>query len=222
MFSIEVIDVKNTGFRILIYIIGLFINALGIVMSASTGLGVACVTCFCTNLSNFLGITLGNAFTTLYVFYVFLEFVMLRKDFGVKNLLQLCFAFILGFFTDFIKSFLVLTPQGLIQQLVLLIVSLWVIALSVVILINCDLVPSAPDGFVQVLSSKLKKEFGNVKVFHDIIIASLGVLIGFLYGQPEGLGIATVIAALTLGKMIGFLEIYLKKPIRTLCGLSVN
>lgn len=211
---------KNTGFRILIYIVGLFINALGITMSTFTGLGVACVTCFCTNLSNFLGITLGNAFTALYVFYVFLEFLMLRKDFGIKNLLQLCFAFILGFFTDFIKSFLVIEPVGLIQQLLLLFVSLWIIALSVVILINCDLVPSAPDGFVQVLSSKLNKEFGNVKVFHDIIIASTGVVIGFVHGKPEGLGIATVIAALTLGKMIGILEIYLKKPIRKLCGLN--
>jgi len=211
---------KNTGFRILIYIVGLFINALGITMSTFTGLGVACVTCFCTNLSNFLGITLGNAFTALYVFYVFLEFLMLRKDFGIKNLLQLCFAFILGFFTDFIKSFLVIEPVGLIQQLLLLFVSLWIIALSVVILINCDLVPSAPDGFVQVLSSKLNKEFGNVKVFHDIIIASTGVVIGFVHGKPEGLGIATVIAALTLGKMISILEIYLKKPIRKLCGLN--
>lgn len=211
---------KNTGFRILIYIVGLFINALGITMSTFTGLGVACVTCFCTNLSNFLGITLGNAFTALYVFYVFLEFLMLRKDFGIKNLLQLCFAFILGFFTDFIKSFLVIEPVGLIQQLLLLLVSLWIIALSVVILINCDLVPSAPDGFVQVLSSKLNKEFGNVKVFHDIIIASTGVVIGFVHGKPEGLGIATVIAALTLGKMISILEIYLKKPIRKLCGLN--
>ena len=211
---------KNTGFRILIYIVGLFINALGITMSTFTGLGVACVTCFCTNLSNFLGITLGNAFTALYVFYVFLEFLMLRKDFGIKNLLQLCFAFILGFFTDFIKSFLVIEPVGLIQQLLLLFVSLWIIALSVVILINCDLVPSAPDGFVQVLSSKLNKEFGNVKVFHDIIIASTGVVIGFDHGKPEGLGIATVIAALTLGKMISILEIYLKKPIRKLCGLN--
>ncbi len=211
---------KKTITRFGLYIVGLFINALGITLSTYSGLGVACVTCFCTNLSNFLGITLGNAFTLWYCIYVLMEFLMLRKEFGVKNLLQLCFAFILGFFTDFIKSFLVIEPNGIIQQLIVLLGALWIIALSVVILINCDLVPSAPDGFVQVLSQKLNKSFGNVKVVHDIAVASAGVLIGFLYSKPEGLGIATVIAALSLGKMIGFLEIYLKKPVRSICGLK--
>lgn len=213
---------KNTVLRFGIYVIGLFINALGITLSTYTGLGVACVTCFCTNLHNFLGITLGNAFTVWYCIYVLMEFLMLKKDFGLKNLLQLCFAFILGFFTDFIKSFLVIEPSGLFQQLLLLFVSLWVIALSVVILINCDLVPSAPDGFVQVLSNKLNRPFGNVKVVHDIAVATAGVLLGVIHSKPEGLGIATVIAALTLGKMIGVLEIYLKQPVRKLCGLTTK
>ena len=111
-------------------------------------------------------------------------------------------------------------PSGIVQQLIVLIGALWIIALSVVILINCDLVPSAPDGFVQVLSNKLNKPFGNVKVVHDIAVASAGVLLGMIHSRPEGLGIATVIAALTLGKMIGCLEIYLKKPVRTFCGLN--
>ena len=144
----------------------------------------------------------------------------MRKDFGVKNLLQLGFAFILGFFTDFIKSFLILEPVGLVQQLTLLFVSLWIIALSVVILINCDLVPSAPDGFVQVLSKKINKSFGNVKVFHDISVASAGVLIGFLHSKSEGLGIATVIAAVTLGKMIGVLDRMMGNAVRKVCGVA--
>ncbi len=211
---------KKTMLRFGLYVIGLFINALGITLSTYSGLGVACVTCFCTNFSNFLGISLGNAFTVWYCIYVLMEFLMLRKEFGVKNLLQLCFAFILGFFTDFIRSFLVIEPNGIVQQLIVLIGALWIIALSVVILINCDLVPSAPDGFVQVLSNKLNRPFGNVKVVHDIAVASAGVLLGMIHSRPEGLGIATVIAALTLGKMIGYLEIYLKKPVRTFCGLN--
>ncbi len=211
---------KKIMTRFVIYVAGLFINALGITLSTYTGLGVACVTCFCTNLHNALGITLGNAFTLWYCVYVFMEFLMLRKDFGVKNLLQLGFAFILGFFTDFIKSFLILEPVGLVQQLTLLFVSLWIIALSVVVLINCDLVPSAPDGFVQVLSKKINKSFGNVKVFHDISVASAGVLIGFLHSKPEGLGIATVIAAVTLGKMIGVLDRMMGNAVRKVCGVA--
>ena len=213
---------EKTVRRFGLYIVGLFINALGLTLSTYSGLGVACITCFCTNLSNFLGISLGNAFTLWYCVYVLMEYLMLRKEFGVKNLLQLFFAFILGFFTDFIKSVLVIEPNGIIQQLIVLIGALWIIAFSVVLLINCDLVPSAPDGFVQVLSQKLNKDFGNVKVIHDITVASAGVLIGLIHSRPEGLGVATVIAALSLGKMIGFLEIYLKQPVRKFCGLTTK
>ncbi len=206
--------------RFIVYILGLFLNALGIVLSTYTNLGVACVTCFCTNFSNFLNITLGTAFSILYTFYVFLEFLLLKKEFSIKNFLQLFFAFILGFFTDFFKSIIFLKPTNFISQLLLLIVSLFLIGLSVVIIINCDLVPSAPDGFVQVLSMKMNKDFGKIKVIHDITIALLGILLGILSNKLEGLGIATVIAALSLGKIISFLEKFLKKPIQKICLLD--
>lgn len=213
------ITLKYQILRYLLYISGLFINAFGIVLSTYTGLGVACVTCFCTNFHNLAHISLGTAFSLLYTFYVFLEFLILRKNFGIKNLLQVFFAFMFGYFTDFIRSVIVLSPTEFVGQFTLLIVSLFIIAFGVVILINCDLVPSAPDGFVQVLSNKLNRSFGSVKVYHDVIIASLGVLLGILHGSIEGLGIATVIAALTLGRMISLVELFLKQPIRKLCHL---
>lgn len=212
--------IKNQIIRYFVYILGLFINAFGIVLSTYTGLGVACVTCFCTNFHNLAGISLGTAFSILYTFYVFLEFVILKKSFGIKNLLQVFFAFMFGYFTDFIRSFIYLMPDQIVFQIILLIVSLFIIAIGVVILINCDLVPSAPDGFVQVVSEKTHRPFGSIKVYHDIIIASLGVVLGLLYGRIEGLGIATVIAALTLGRMISLVEKFLRKPIRSCCHLE--
>lgn len=206
--------------RFILYIIGLFINALGIVLSTYTGLGVACVTCLCTNLHNLFHLSLGTSFTLLYVFYVFLEFLILKKDFGIKNLLQIFFAFMFGYFTDFIQSFIYLEPSNLVAQLSLLLVSLLIIAFGVVILINCDLVPSAPDGFVQVISNRLKRPFGSIKVYHDITAATIGVIFGLIYGQVEGLGIATIIAALTLGRMISIIERLMKTKIRYLCHLD--
>lgn len=213
-------DMKNQIIRYVIYICGLFINALGIVLSTYTGLGVACVTCFCTNLHNLMGISLGTAFSLLYALYVFLELLILKREFGIKNLLQVFFGFMFGYFTDFIRSFIVLSPTQFVPQFTLLISSLFIIAIGVVILINCDLVPSAPDGFVQVVSNKLNRSFGSVKVYHDIIIASLGVILGLIYGRVEGIGIATIIAALTLGRMINFVDKFLKMPIRNLCKLE--
>lgn len=210
----------NQIIRYSLYIVGLFINAFGIVLSTYTNLGVACVTCFCTNFSNFLNISLGSAFTILYSFYVFLEFLILRKEFNIKNFLQLFFAFMFGYFTDFIRSLIYINPTNFIVQLLLLLVSLFFIGMGVVILINCDLVPSAPDGFVLVLSNQLQKEFGYIKIYHDIIIATLGIVLGYFSGNIEGLGIATILAALFLGRIISLLERYLKNTIHKICLLG--
>lgn len=213
-------NMKNQFIRYLIYIVGLFINALGIVLSTYTGLGVACVTCLCTNAHNLFNISLGLSFSILYVIYVFLEFLILKKDFGIKNLLQAFFAFIFGYFTDFIKTIIYFEPTLLFSQLLLLTVSLFIIGLGVVILINCDLVPSAPDGFVQVVSNKLNRPFGKIKVYHDVIAAAIGILLGLIYGKVEGLGIATIIAALSLGRIIGFIDKHLKTKIQKICHIN--
>ena len=82
--------------RGLVYCLGLFIMALGVTFSVKSALGVSPVTSLGHVTSLITGIDLGVCTFLSYVFYLLIEFLILRQDFKLNMLLQLAAALIFG------------------------------------------------------------------------------------------------------------------------------
>lgn len=108
----KVINIRFIG-RLVLYLLGLYFTALGIVITTQCGLGVAAVTCLATTISMILPFSLGTTLATMYCVFVGIEFIILKDEFAIKNFLQLFFAVIFGFFTDSINWFVHLSPTVL-------------------------------------------------------------------------------------------------------------
>ena len=76
--------------RIIIYLAGIIILAFGITLNTKTGLGVSPIVSVAYCISVLTGINFGTMTFFYYVFLVFLQILLLRKDFKVWQLLPGC------------------------------------------------------------------------------------------------------------------------------------
>lgn len=199
------IDWRHTVIRMLMYLAGVAVLALGMSLQTASGLGVAALTCFATTLSMLTGKTLGFWITTTYVAYIAAQLAILRREFQPRILLELCFSTLMGGFTDLFMAFNPLHPTALPAQVATMLLSLAITAFGVSLVVNMGVVPNAPDGLVQVIAEKLKRRFGDVKVVFDCshVAASLTLSLVCMH-DLGGFGVTTAISALFLGYIINF------------------
>ena len=197
------IDWPHTVIRMLMYLTGVAILALGMSVQTASGLGVAALTCFATTLSMLTGKTLGFWITATYVAYIAAQAAILRREFQPRILLELLFSTVIGGFTDFFMAVNPLRPTALPAQVATMLFSLAITAFGVSLVVNMGVVPNAPDGLVQVIAEKLRRRFGDVKVVFDCshVAASLALSLMLMHNLG-GLGVTTVISALFLGRII--------------------
>lgn len=205
--------------RLLIYISGLFLLALGVAFSIKSGLGVSPVTSFPFALSLVLSRDVGLMSTIVFSFYVLFQIVLLRRNFQLKNLFQLAIASLFGFFVTLSNTIIMpLSPEGYFGQLALLGISLVLIAIGIIFYLAANVIPMPPEGFVLALQRVTKVPFSRVKVLFDVTSVSLaGLLLIFFHGNVIGLREGTVIAALGVGKLIGIFSKWIKPPILRFC-----
>lgn len=179
----ENIDWCHTVIRMLMYLVGVAVLALGMSLQTASGLGVAALTCFATTLSMLTGKTLGFWITATYVAYIVAQLAILRSEFQPRILLELFFSTLIGGLTDLFMAVNPLHPTALPTQIATMLLSLAVTAFGVSLVVNMGVVPNAPDGLVQVIAEKLKRRFGDVKVVFDCshVAASLALSLILMY-----------------------------------------
>ena len=112
-------DLSLWARRLLIYLLGLGLMALGVVFSARSGLGVSPV----GSLANVLyqiglsrnapgWVNLGNCTIAVYCLYILAEAVILRKDFKASMLLQLAASFLFGQLVNLATALLAFLPEA--------------------------------------------------------------------------------------------------------------
>ncbi len=222
--------VLNFTKRLLIYLVGLLIIALGINVSKMSGLGISPVSSIPGVLNAIWPqLTLGMMVIIVYCLLVLAQVAVLRKDFKWQNVLGVPVAIVFGWMVDLVgideKAFGHLLykfprPQGYALQLVYLVVSVLVIGIGVFIYLKPKLVPMPAEGLALAISQKANKPFGNCKTAVDVslIVIALVLQLIFLGGFSSFVGgnavvrEGTVLAAVCVGQVVKFLNrIFTKK-----------
>ncbi|MCD7763376.1 MAG: DUF6198 family protein [Lachnospiraceae bacterium] len=84
-----------------ILLIGLFIMAFGVAFSIKAGLGTSPISSVPYVMSLFVPLTVGNITILMHCVFIFLQIVILRKQYELIQLLQLVVAIVFGYLTDF-------------------------------------------------------------------------------------------------------------------------
>lgn len=197
---------KEIVLRYAVFIVGLFINAVGISLIIKASLGSSPISSLPYTLSLKYPVTLGQ-FTFIFNLLLILgQLCFLRREFRKREWLQLPISVLFSFFIDF--SMLMMsgfTPHAYLTQALTLFAGCAILGLGISFEVIADVVMLSGEAFVKTISQKSRKEFGTIKIIFDsslalsACIASL-VLFGNILSVREG----TIAAALTVGLFARF------------------
>ena len=195
--------------RVIIYMIGLLILAFGVAVSVNSNLGVSPVNSLPYVISLIVEKKLGTCVTVVFISYILLQILILRKDFQWFNLAQILCSTLFGKFVDFAKmvvgDFAIPTYAG---QLTKLGISIVLIAIGISAYMGVKLINMPMEGLTAAIASKLPKaKFHNVKVVVDCVAVGTGISLSFVFlGGLFGIREGTVISAMAIGKVIPYVN----------------
>lgn len=197
---------KNMKTRLILYVIGLFIMTLGISMSVKSNLGVSPVSSIPYTITCVFGLEMGKATILFHAVLVFLQVLILRCNFELKNLLQVVVGILFGYFTTFsnyLFSFLP-TPENIAVRLLMMLGSTVLIAVGIFFYLPANIVPLAGEGAMKAISQVSGIVFSTVKMAFDISMVAVSLITCLLMLHSFGsVGIGTVIAAVLVGAILG-------------------
>jgi uncharacterized membrane protein YczE/cytidylate kinase len=187
--------------RWIVFIIGLFVMALGVALSVKANLGVSPISCIPYIYSVQFPLTMGETTIIFNVILILLQIVVKRRNYQLFQLIQFPVVIVFGYFIDF-TLYLVqgLHPEGYILQMFFCLLGCLVMGFGVFLEVKAKATYLAGEGLAMAISETFGIEFGKAKISVDCsmvicgIISSL-VLLHALLGIREG----TVIAAVLVG-----------------------
>lgn len=188
--------------------------SLGVGLSIKSGLGVTPISSIPYSLTLASGANIGITTIIFNAILVFLQIPILKKRFKSKRLLQLINTVMFGYFTDL--SLWILSPMpGLPWDVnfTLLIVSMFLIAVGILIYMPANIAPLPGEGVVEAISLAYNKRFSKVKVCFDTSMVVLSLIICGLFTSDifGSVNIGTILAAIFIGIIIRYLtELYEK------------
>ena len=205
---------KFTSRRYLLFLISLFVNAFGIAFITKALLGTSPITSVTYVLSMFTPMTMGQWTIILNILFIIFEIPFMTGEVFRQDrrlyLLQIPISLCFGTFIDCSMRMLhALNPITYVSQIVTLVFGCVILAVGIALEVKANVAMMSGEYFVRVISLRLKKEFGYVKLGFDITLVIVACLLSLLfmsgiYGVREG----TVIAALVVGPIVHFVSPY--------------
>ena len=204
--------------RYLIFLVGLFVNSLGVSLITKANLGTSPISSIPYVLSLNFPFTLGNFTIFFSIFLIVLQLIILRKNFKLEHILQIPVSIIFGYFIDLTMIlFFWVNPEAYIMKIVYLLMGCLILGVGVYMEVLADVVMLPGESFVRAIVLTWKTNFGTTKICFDVSMSVIAAVLSFVFaGRLAGVREGTVIAALLVGfiaRLIGKKLVFLKDMI---------
>lgn len=208
-------DLKNKEniFRILFYIVGLYIMGLGIALNAISNFGAGPWDAVNIGVSYHINLSVGTCMNIVALVNLIIGGI-LNKEF--PKITPLITSLVLGVFIDLgfviFRNISASTPT---MEFILFLISLPIISLGISIYLVSELPNTPLDYFMLSIKSKFNLSLMTGKIVSE----TSGLIIALLLGGPVGLG--SFIIIFTVGPMMQFLYTYSKNCFNKLSKKNV-
>lgn len=218
-----VLNRKELCKRYILFIISLFVAAIGVAVTKKGELGVSPISSVANVLSlKFKVLSLGNWLIVWNLLMILGQILILRRKFQWIQLLQIPLSFLFGYFTDFGMWILSgIHPQTYWFRAALVIAGTLILGFGVALSVMADVIMNSGEAFVKAIADTVKKDFGNVKIGFDIFCVVFAMILSVLFfnGRIQGCREGTIFAALCTGLVVKFsrrliakkVEVFLKR-----------
>ena len=192
--------------QILVYVVGMFILAIGLTLNTKANLGVSPIISVPYSISQITGLNFGDLTFVVYAIFVIVQIIIHIRLKNHKRIasdilqlpLSLIFTRLLNIFTVYIP-----TSQNLGTRFIILTFAIICTGIGAAMSLSMQIVPNPGDGIVQALAERFDKSVGITKNLFDCLNLSITLCISlFIAHQIVGVGIGTVIAVVGVGRVI--------------------
>lgn len=187
--------------RYIIFLVGLFVNSLGVSLITKANLGTSPISSIPYVLSLNFPLTLGNFTIIFSILLIILQLFILRKNFKLEHLLQIPISILFGYFIDLtMLLFSFVNPTAYIAKLIYLLIGCVILGFGVYMEVLADVAMLPGESFVRAIVQTWHREFGSTKVCFDVSMAVIAAALSFILAHRlDGVREGTVIAALLVG-----------------------
>ena len=162
----------------------------------------ACWDALSVNISQLTGLKVANFSMIMNVSCVFLQFMLLTKEFQASKLLQIPFAVLFGTLVNFFYyNVLVFDVHSYALRFILCVISVVGVAFFLGFLTSLNLVNISVETTCNIISGKYAVDYAFLRVGIDVICIVLSVALSFFFGLSFTIREGTVIAMLLFGPL---------------------
>ena len=217
---------KKTIIRVLVYISGLCILALGLTLSTKADLGVSPIIAVSFCVSKLTGARFGDMTFLLYASFVIIEMVLHlipgrrcpadRKKAILADALQLPLSYVFTMLLNVLSSW-IQAPDTMALRIAVMLASVILVGIGAALSLDMRLVANPGDGLVQAVSDRTGIELGLAKNIVDITCVTLTCILSMVVSHSIiGVGPGTLIAMLGIGRVIALVNRLLGKRLALL------
>lgn len=214
------INLKKTAKRLLLYVGGILILATGVNISKAAQLGISPVSAIPYTMELIWNIELGKATLIFYVLLIIIQIILLRRNYKAIQILQILCTFLFGYFLTYTGKDYILfwLPEAsfYVTKLAYLFVSIIVIGIGISLYQIANYLSLPSEGLINAIvkMSNGRLKFSNVKVCCDSGMVLVSALLSLIFlGELKSVREGTLIAALLIGKVVGFMFKHYKQRI---------
>lgn len=190
--------------RWLLLVWGMLVATAGIVFITRAGLGTTPISTVPFTVGEITGLTFGEATFAVNILFVLVQWALLRSRFHYSSFFQIPIVSVFSWFIDLHMGwtawigddpYVVRFLWGLLGNLFLAFGIYWQVASKTIV--------QPGEGMVLAFSVVLRKSFGTIKIWNDVTLVVLAVLLGFVFlGHIAGVREGTVVSAFLVGFLI--------------------
>ena len=210
--------------RLITYIIGLFIMALGVSVSKASQLGVSPVNSIPSVVSDILKIDMGICTTAVFIGFILVQFLILRKDFKPVFLLQILCSTVFGVFvsaSNFLAAAFLPVCTSYPMQLFYIVISMVLVALGILLYIQANILSLPGEGVMQAISKKTGIALSTAKIIFDWSVVTIAAVLSLVcLNRLSGVREGTVLAAFGVGLCLKVFNHFFQKSLESFLGTA--
>lgn len=202
---------KRLALRYFFFLLGIFINALGIVLVTKANLGTSPISSVPYVLSLHYPWTFGVFTFILNMLFIAGQILVLRRNFKAVQFLQILVTLFFSSCIDFCMYCLSwFLPGSLVEALLSLVAGCAILGIGICIEVAPNVLIVPGEGIVQAIAGTYHIKFGTVKNVFDGTLVCIACVLSFLFfgfGNFVGLGVGTIISAILVGRFVALFTI---------------
>lgn len=214
-------DKSKTTARVVIYLLGMVLLALGITLNTQAGLGASAIVSVPYTVSRGTGLDFANMTLITYCVLVAAQFVIKGKNRRWIDLLQIVVSIVFTRFMALFQYGIRYQSGFLPTDLLVLVLGILFTGIGAAMTVDMQLIPNPGDGIVSSLAERFGKELGFSKNCFDAFCVVCSLAIGLAFGNPLlGIGLGTILSMVGVGRVIYFFNHLAKARLQKLAGLA--